>query len=237
LILLLLFLLLMDPPEVDVSPPHRCLDEDVDYFRINLPPPSPPPRFFPRSSQLVVLVCGHRWPQVRRQGLTSPNDRFLFYFMDLFFFNHLSSSLQHFLFLFCFLFIFQLSLYWRLSIKRKYAGKSKESRKNTATATIIKSRLFHTVERLHFFLLFYKFKKKLKLPPLLLFGAAKIHRLPFGFLRWFIFSLSLDYRAPYFSIADAFVCFGIVLFFFFCSFYFHLTIVTMPGHIPNRRRR
>ena len=78
LILLLVFLLLMDPPEVDVSPRHRCIDEDVDDFRINLPPPSPP-RFFPRSSQLVVLVCGHRWPQVRRQCLTSPNDRFFFF--------------------------------------------------------------------------------------------------------------------------------------------------------------
>ena len=35
----------------------------------------------------------------------------------------------------------------------------------------------------------------------------------------FSLSLSLDYRAPYFSLADAFVCFGIVLFCFFVFFF------------------
>jgi hypothetical protein len=89
---------------------------DVDYFRITLPL-----RRFPSSSlslsppELVFLLQG--CSQVRRQGLTSPNDRFYgpllpsFFIAATFFFFFVS---LHFL-----IFHLLFSLYWHLSIKKK----------------------------------------------------------------------------------------------------------------------
>lgn len=189
----------MDPPEVDVSPPHRCLG------RWLFPHYSPAAAAAAVSQALLIQwcywspSCSELCSQVRRQGLTSPNDRFYGPLLPPFFHG------SNIFFLFCFVCFSSFSSFPPSSLLiLAFVNKKKESKE---------SRKYGDDNVVHNKV---STRARANVPPFF-FSIQNCRpcwcwrRLDSSPAVWFdgLFSLLFDSRQ------SAFVCFGFVFFFFF----------------------